>query len=75
MDPTIVVAECGCRFKVVSSLPVLETGSLQLVTICVPHSHARTKYLEESLGEPEFSRRARGVLGQREYVTDVGETL
>ena len=47
MNPTIVEAECGCRFKVVSNLPVLATGSLKLDSYCVPHSEARTKLLEE----------------------------
>lgn len=45
--PTILVAECGCRFQVVSSLPVLDTGSLQLDAPCVAHSEARTKRIEQ----------------------------
>lgn len=46
-EPTILVAECGCRFKIVSSLPVLRAGTLALDAICVPHSQERTKYLKQ----------------------------
>lgn len=48
MKPTIVEAECGCRFKVVSRAPVFTQGVLQLESICVPHSQERTKRLEEA---------------------------
>lgn len=44
-EPTIVVAACGCRFKIVSSSPEHITGALELDAICVLHSQARTAYL------------------------------
>ncbi len=46
-EPTVVFADCGCRFKVVANLPLFDTGSLVLANPCVAHSQARTKYLEE----------------------------
>ncbi len=45
-EPTIILADCGCRFKAVANLPKFDTGSLALVNPCVAHSQARTKYLE-----------------------------
>ena len=41
-EPTIVLADCGCRFKAVTNLPMCETGSLAMVNPCVAHSYART---------------------------------
>ncbi len=52
-EPTIIIAECGCRFKVVSSLPVLVTGTLEPDAVCVPHSHERTKHLEQQANKLE----------------------
>ncbi len=45
MKLTIVAAECGCRFKVVSALPIFTQAILELESICVPHSQERTKWL------------------------------
>ena len=39
-EPMIIRADCGCRFKVVSALPVLREGVLELVQAC--HIHVRT---------------------------------
>ena len=46
-EPTMVLADCGCRFKAVTNLPKYDTGSLVLANPCVRHSQDRTKYLED----------------------------
>ncbi len=50
VEPTIMVAECGCRYKIVSALSKIGTkmyARWELDAICVPHSHERTARIEE----------------------------
>lgn len=49
VEPTIIVAKCDCRYKVVSALSKIAPDMYarwELDTICVPHSQERTKILK-----------------------------
>lgn len=62
MEVSRLVTSCGCQFKVVSALPVLDGGFLQLTSPCVPHSQARTVHLKEKESELLTSLKSKAEL-------------